>query len=317
MTSPVDSRGGSFISLDMHGNPLTSEFWTDLDRLILSVPPLRDVDWRNGNWKDCRSPTARRAAYVQRAGFAAPEGHACDTCRSGGGPFDSCRVLIARGELVFAGGCASCNFTSNGQKCSFRKSEHLPKWILEPLREQNPGHPLVEAALRANHTRANPRQQEQSSQASVVSAASPSTPHVGAFAYVPRKRRAVEDAPTTLVRKTVKVLSPSPLTSSPHISARKDQTRAYSSRKDKVEPPKFSEQWYTSPIENPEILKAYADEDFATIRKAFREISHLRERLEFDRASIEKALTRRGAFQSPEPEEKPEINPFLMGLDEV
>ncbi|OQD70423.1 hypothetical protein PENDEC_c023G00683 [Penicillium decumbens] len=284
MTSPAGPRPGKFSGLDIRANPIPINSRAPLDRQLWSAPPLRDVDWRNGNWKVCWLPSKRQAAYVQRAGFAAPEGHACKKCANGLGPFASCCVMIVCGELVFAGGCASCNFTSNGQKCSFQKSEHLPKWILEPLHQQNPSHPLVEAALRASHTRANPRQQEQSSQASVVSAASPSTPHVGAFAYVPRKRRAVEDAPTTLVRKTVKVLSPSPLTSSTHISARKDQTRAYSSRKDKVEPPKFSEQWYTSPIENPEILKAYADEDFATIRKAFREISHLRERLEFDRA---------------------------------
>jgi hypothetical protein len=100
------------VGLDNNNNVLTNEFTTVFDKKLLTAPVVRDLGWRNGEPKACRTNNSKRAAYVQQSGVAAPVGGACANCGSGSGPFDSCVVQVVKGELVFAGACASCNFNS-------------------------------------------------------------------------------------------------------------------------------------------------------------------------------------------------------------
>jgi hypothetical protein len=100
---------------------LTDDFVTVLDKKLLSAPVVRDLDWRNDEPKSCRTNNSKRAAYVQQSGVKAPVGEACANCGSGSGPFDSCVVQVVKGEIVFSGACASCNFNSGGKNCSFRE----------------------------------------------------------------------------------------------------------------------------------------------------------------------------------------------------
>jgi hypothetical protein len=275
------------IGVDADGNPITKDFQTALELKILNAPVLRSVDWRGGAVKACFSFSAKRAAQVQRCGTKAPVGEACNNCGLGMGPFASCCVLITGGDAIFSGGCAACNFHSGGKNCSFRKAEHLPEWILKPLHDQNPNHPLVKAAPG-------------------LTPKAPSTPVRGDSTRIHSKRRAATGP------------SWAPLPKAAKAAAQSHKAPALS-RKGKVPQPSFSKRWYASPVEDNEILLALKNKDFPAVRKAYRELSAVAERINFDRQSMEKVLTRANELSTPEAEDQAiysEDNPFLMITDE-
>ena len=310
------------LGVDERGNPITVDFRTDLGLRLLRAPILRDVDWRGGNIKDCRTEVAKRAAVVQQTGMEAPARQACKNCRGGFGPFTSCRVLVIEGYVVFAGGCASCNFSSCGYNCSFRKAPQLPNWILALLREQNLNHPLLKAAVPpsassvgrvtispAAHAVASPAARFAASSASGT-AASPSggstkssvkpflesltesaIPDSQVMTRAGGKRRAPATGPNTLVRKVQKQSTHSSKTSS------------------------VPTRWYTTPLLEKDFLQASNGKDFAAIRAVFRELPDVIHRVESDIKRIKRFLSKNGQLDTPEPKEEStqsEENPFAL-----
>ncbi|GLI76028.1 hypothetical protein PoHVEF18_004295 [Penicillium ochrochloron] len=127
---------------DTHGDPMLDSFHSTAEINILTAERKRHVDWRNTP-RALRTGNHRRAAYVQQAGMLAPKGEACNRCGSQNGPFESCRVLVTGGDVVFSGACGNCSFSSASIRCSLRADDDLPEWIKEELAKQNPSHPLL------------------------------------------------------------------------------------------------------------------------------------------------------------------------------
>ncbi|KAJ5651207.1 uncharacterized protein N7484_004930 [Penicillium longicatenatum] len=139
--------------LDTSGNPLRSHFESNYEKNLLLALPITsthvtDVDWRENNRKPITGSiarggsTPRRAAFMQQVGISAPNGYACDFCRRGCGPFESCKIAIVHGRLLFNGACANCAWGAQTHKCSFR-SGLLPPHIFNALRAVNPGAPVL------------------------------------------------------------------------------------------------------------------------------------------------------------------------------
>lgn len=136
--------------LDTFGNPLLSHFESNYEKsLLLALPTTTtDVDWRENDRKPIagaaarQGSTPRRAAYVQQVGISAPTGYACSFCRGGGGPFESCKIAIAYGQLLFNGACGNCSWGAQSYKCSLR-SGPLPFHIFNALRAANPNAPAL------------------------------------------------------------------------------------------------------------------------------------------------------------------------------
>jgi hypothetical protein len=89
---------------------------------MLPVPRKRDaVTLREG-----REIVLDKRAVNQEAAMAQLRGQvcadACEHCKKGSGPFESCVVL--RG--FFKGSCANCHYGSEGKRCSFRPGS---KWL--------------------------------------------------------------------------------------------------------------------------------------------------------------------------------------------
>ncbi|KAJ5671215.1 hypothetical protein N7507_000342 [Penicillium longicatenatum] len=139
--------------LDTSGNPLRSHFESNYEKNLLLALPITsthvtDVDWRENNRKPITGSiarggsTPRRAAFMQQVGISAPDEYACDFCRRGCGPFESCKIAIVHGRLLFNGACANCAWGAQTHKCSFR-SGLLPPHIFNALRAANPGAPVL------------------------------------------------------------------------------------------------------------------------------------------------------------------------------
>lgn len=136
--------------LDTFGNPLLSHFESNYEKNLLLALPITttDVDWRENDRKPIggsaarQGSTPRRAAYVQQVGISAPTGYACSFCRGGGGPFESCKIAIAYGQLLFNGACGNCSWGAQSYKCSLR-SGPLPFHIFNALRAANPDAPAL------------------------------------------------------------------------------------------------------------------------------------------------------------------------------
>ncbi|KAJ5994017.1 hypothetical protein N7451_009741 [Penicillium sp. IBT 35674x] len=136
--------------LDTSGNPLLSHFESNYEKnLLLALPVTNtDVDWRENDRKPIagsaarQGSTPRRAAYVQQVGLSAPKEYACSFCRRGGGPFESCKIAIAYGQLLFNGACGNCSWGAQTHKCSFR-SGPLPPHIFNALMAANPDAPAL------------------------------------------------------------------------------------------------------------------------------------------------------------------------------
>lgn len=122
-TEPLQggSSGTVHVGLDEHGNPVLKASTSGRGRELAKLLPATNVDWRGGKARDCRTQIKLRAAHVQRAGTSAPIEQSCLSCRSGRGPFSTCRVLVHEGRLHFKGACANCAFYNAGAKCSFRE----------------------------------------------------------------------------------------------------------------------------------------------------------------------------------------------------
>lgn len=324
------------IGVDERGNPITADFRTDLELRLLRAPILQDVDWRGGIIKDCRTATGKRTAVVQQTGMKAPAGQACKNCRSGFGPFASCRVLVIEGHVIFAGGCASCNFNSGGKNCSFRKASQLPKWILAPLHEQNPSHPLLEYAVlpsasSVGRVTTSPAAHAVASSAAHFAASSASgtaappsggstessvkpfwesltgsaIPSSQVMTRAVGKRRAPATDPEALVRKKQKQSTYSSKTSSTPGIARKGKSLG----------PAFPTKWYTTPLLEKDFLQATNGNDFAAIRAVFRELPDVIHRVGSDIKRIKRFLSKKGEFDPPEPKEESTQsgeNPFAM-----
>ncbi|KAJ5191441.1 uncharacterized protein N7498_010426 [Penicillium cinerascens] len=326
------------VGVDECGNPITVDFRTHFERRLLRAPILQDVDWRGGKIKNCREPIAKHAAVVQRTGMEAPAGQACKNCRGGCGPFASCRVLVIEGHVIFAGGCASCNYNSSGKKCSFRKAPQLANWILAPLRKQNPNHPLLRAIVPpsassvsrvttspATHAVASPAARLAASSASGTAASlsggatkSSVTPFLESLAgsTIPgsqvmtramgkRQAQAPLTDPRTLARKVQKQSTYSSKTSSTPSSARKGKSLGLA----------FPARWYTTPLLEKDFLQATNQNDFAAVRAVFRELPDVIHRVESDIKRIKHFLSKKGEMDTPEPKEEStqsEENPFAM-----
>ncbi|KAJ5914379.1 hypothetical protein N7504_003262 [Penicillium tannophilum] len=136
--------------LDTSGNPLLSHFESNYEKNLLLALPITntDVDWRENNRKPIngaaarQGSTPRRAAYVQQVGISAPTEYACSFCRGSGGPFESCKIAIADGQLLFNGACGNCSWGAQSYKCSLR-SGPLPPHIFNALRAANPEAPAL------------------------------------------------------------------------------------------------------------------------------------------------------------------------------
>ncbi|KAJ5525804.1 hypothetical protein N7494_012454 [Penicillium frequentans] len=145
-----DQQPSDIPGLDTSGNPLLSHFESNYEKNLLLALPITntDVDWRENNRKPIngaaarQGSTPRRAAYVQQVGISAPIGYACSFCCRGGGPFESCKIAIAHGQLLFNGACGNCSWGAQTHKCSLR-SGPLPPHIFNALRAANPDAPAL------------------------------------------------------------------------------------------------------------------------------------------------------------------------------
>ncbi|KAB8301397.1 hypothetical protein EYC80_003271 [Monilinia laxa] len=108
---------------------------TFLDRIRV-LPEMRDLPWRAGQSlppeksTDSQRVQQRGACMVATRGRIMPK--PCTHCQSGFGRFSHCIVL----EEWFQGACATCIFTSKGNKCSLR-IKHLGNQDARALRYSN------------------------------------------------------------------------------------------------------------------------------------------------------------------------------------
>lgn len=189
--------------LDDDNNPDTSLFKSALELSLLQIVPVRDVNWRHGP-KSCGAPSQLRAAYVQRIGHELPARDCCKKCVNQDGPFGSCVVAVVNKRPVFDGACANCAYGAGQSRCSFRaEADGFPRFLIDVLREENPGHPAVKAfaAERAISAAYNASLAEAAplAPAAPVASASPSTPGYG-FARTPVVSPARAQAPTVFSR---------------------------------------------------------------------------------------------------------------------
>lgn len=92
---------------------------TFLDRIKV-LPEMRDIPWREGQTLPPERSTESQRVQQRGACMVATRGRVmtkpCTHCESGYGRFSQCIVL----EEWFQGACATCIFTSKGNKCSLR-----------------------------------------------------------------------------------------------------------------------------------------------------------------------------------------------------
>ncbi|OQD77088.1 hypothetical protein PENDEC_c003G01294 [Penicillium decumbens] len=121
-SSAISSRGRSaFIphedteltGVDIYGDPDPKLLTSKLDKTI------------------SKGHTAR-AARGQLSAFPAPRGEECGPCHNRYGPFETCRVFVANGEIGFHGACVNCSWGASNKRCPFRQAidnGHCPAWI--------------------------------------------------------------------------------------------------------------------------------------------------------------------------------------------
>ncbi|KAJ5244210.1 hypothetical protein N7489_004306 [Penicillium chrysogenum] len=119
-------------------NPMLNLCTTPIELQILSLAPVRDLDWRLADEGNLASQNRRRAALCQRYGKAALPGQGRARCERGRGAFKSCVVMdlgMFR-RALFAGACMNCVFAYQQPECSFR-GPNPPKWIIEWIHANN------------------------------------------------------------------------------------------------------------------------------------------------------------------------------------
>ncbi|CAG7964112.1 unnamed protein product [Penicillium nalgiovense] len=125
-------------TLDTAGNLMLNLCTASTEFEIISLPPIRDLDWRCGNKNHLTTQHRRRAALGQRFGTAALPGQGCARCERGRGAFESCVVMHPQGfgRALYTGACMNCAFAYQPTQCSFR-AFNPPKWIIELTRANN------------------------------------------------------------------------------------------------------------------------------------------------------------------------------------
>lgn len=150
--------------MDTNGLPYLGNMnKTGSDPQFARMIPLRTaIDWRSTRADAQRSARAGmplRSVIGQLCGHQAPVGQECDSCAKGNGPFVNCRVLFLpdpkQPSVQWSWACASCNFSSGANKCSFRpENNNPPAWLIALVGTLNPSnsllkHPSVTAAIAA------------------------------------------------------------------------------------------------------------------------------------------------------------------------
>ncbi|KAJ6190632.1 hypothetical protein N7519_000653 [Penicillium mononematosum] len=125
-------------TLDTAGNPMLKFCTATTELRIISLPPIRDLDWRCGYKNHLTTQKRRRAALGQRFGTAALPGQGCARCVRERRAFESCVVMHPQGSgrALFTGACMNCAFDYQPTECSFR-GLNPPKWIIEWIRANN------------------------------------------------------------------------------------------------------------------------------------------------------------------------------------
>ncbi|KAJ6132929.1 hypothetical protein N7471_008144 [Penicillium samsonianum] len=97
------------------------------------LPMPTAIDWRSTRADAQRSARAGmplRSVIGQLCGHQAPVGQECDSCAKGNGRFVNCRVLFLpdpkQPSIQWSWACASRNFSSGANKCSFRPENNNP-----------------------------------------------------------------------------------------------------------------------------------------------------------------------------------------------
>lgn len=100
---------------------------TFLDRISV-LPEMREIPWRDGQALPVKRSSESSRVQQRGACLVATRGRVvqkpCTHCESGYGRFSHCIVL----DEWFQGACATCIFTSKGNKCSLRV-QHLGKYF--------------------------------------------------------------------------------------------------------------------------------------------------------------------------------------------
>lgn len=139
--------------MDMNGLPyLSSLNPSGVDDQFAQMLPARTaVDWRptrHSTARSARTGMPLRAVVGQLCGYQAPSGGECGNCAYGNGPFVHCRVVLlpdpAQPAIQWSWACASCSYSSGGNKCSFRpENGQPPMWLINLVRTKNPSNPLL------------------------------------------------------------------------------------------------------------------------------------------------------------------------------
>lgn len=112
--SSADDANDKYFSFGSHRNEPTF-----LDRIKV-LPEMRDLPWREDQELPPERSTESQRVQQRGACMVATRGrimtNPCSHCKQGYGRFSHCIVL----EEWFQGACATCIFTSKGNKCSLR-----------------------------------------------------------------------------------------------------------------------------------------------------------------------------------------------------
>lgn len=115
--------------LDATGFPILTRLSGSVtDQLWSRIDPQRDAaDWRPNRTPRVSSLVNIRATLGQFVGHEAPDGEACDPCRKGNGPFNSCRVVFLDGAgFQWSLACACCQYSGAANKCTLRECPFGP-----------------------------------------------------------------------------------------------------------------------------------------------------------------------------------------------